>query len=100
MHPSARSVLNTIKAHEAELRRAGVDSLSLFGSIARGEDVPGSDIDFAVRFAPESQLSLLDVIGVRNRIADLLARPVDLIEEPTRKAWLQREIDRDRVRAF
>jgi hypothetical protein len=41
-------ILATLKEHEGELRRAGVFSLSVFGSVARGES-PAHDVDIAVR---------------------------------------------------
>ena len=42
------SVIAALKAHEQELRTAGVLSVSLFGSVARGED-SAHDVDVAVR---------------------------------------------------
>jgi predicted nucleotidyltransferase len=46
MQAGAR-VIATLRAHEAELRKAGVRSLSLFGSAARGKTENDSDIDLA-----------------------------------------------------
>jgi predicted nucleotidyltransferase len=73
-------ILATLPAHEPELRAAGVVRLSLFGSTARDEARADSDIDLLAAF-DDRRLSLLDVIGIENRIAYLLGRPVDLIEE-------------------
>jgi UTP:GlnB (protein PII) uridylyltransferase len=44
---TAERVLATLRAHEVELRQAGLRSLSLLGSLARGELKTGSDIDLA-----------------------------------------------------
>ena len=44
---TAERVLATLRAHEVELRQAGVRSLSLFGSLAHGETETGSEIDLA-----------------------------------------------------
>lgn len=49
----------------------------LFGSIARGEDVPGSDVDLLVDFTDEA--SLLDEVGLRLALADLLRVDVDVV---------------------
>ncbi|MBV8456670.1 MAG: nucleotidyltransferase domain-containing protein [Acetobacteraceae bacterium] len=46
---SRAEVIAILRAHEPELRTAGVVSLSLFGSVARGEAQAGSDIDVVVR---------------------------------------------------
>lgn len=44
------TVLDRLREREAELRKLGVESLSLFGSVARGEENDASDIDLAVKF--------------------------------------------------
>jgi predicted nucleotidyltransferase len=44
---TAEQVIAALRAHEAELRQAGLRSLSLFGSVARGETEADSDIDLA-----------------------------------------------------
>lgn len=43
-----RTVIATLKVHEAELRQLGLISLSLFGSLARGQAAEDSDIDVAM----------------------------------------------------
>jgi predicted nucleotidyltransferase len=94
------TVLATLRAHEAELKAAGVVRLSLFGSTARDTARPDSDIDLLAAFDDARPLSLLDVIGIENQIADLLGQPVDLIEEGTLKPRVQQNADREAVRAF
>lgn len=89
-----------LKAHEAELRELGVAQLSLFGSTARGEEGPQSDIDLAARFAPEAQVGGFAFVAIADRIEAILRTKVDLVAEPARKARMQQHIDRDRVRVF
>jgi len=48
----AEHVIATLRAHEAELRQAGIHRLSLFGSVARGDAEAESDVDLAVEFDP------------------------------------------------
>src|ERR1700733_1602566 len=97
------SVIAALKAHEKELRTAGVLSASLFGSVARGED-SAHDIDVAVRLGESfsapglnyfSRLTELEV-----RLSGILGCKVDVVEEPVRKKRFQTEIDRDRALAF
>lgn len=52
-------------------------SISVFGSVARGEDRPDSDIDFLVDFEPGA--SLLDLLKVHDDLEALLQSPVDVI---------------------
>jgi predicted nucleotidyltransferase len=99
MHTAER-VIATLRAHEAELRQAGLRSLSLFGSVARGETETDSDIDLAAEFDPAARMDLLQLTALERRIAELLGHPVDLLPEPVEKRRLQDQINRDRRRAF
>jgi predicted nucleotidyltransferase len=99
MHTAER-VIATLRAHEAELRQAGLRSLSLFGSVARGETEADSDIDLAAEFDPAARMDLLQLSVLERRIAELLGRPVDLLPEPVEKRRLQDQINQDRWRAF
>jgi predicted nucleotidyltransferase len=97
---SRSEVLATLKAHEAEIRAAGVTRLSLFGSAARDGSGPASDIDLLAAFDQNRRLSLLDVIHIQNRIAQILGVPVDLMEEGTLKPRVQAAVEREAVLAF
>jgi len=99
MH-TAEWVIATLRAHEAELRQAGLRSVSLFGSVARGETETDSDIDLAAEFDPAARMDLLQLTALERRIAELLGSPVDLLPEPADKSRLQDQINRDRLRAF
>ena len=55
---TADRVIATLRAHETELRQAGLRSLSLFGSVARGETETASDIDLAAEFDPADPVRL------------------------------------------
>jgi predicted nucleotidyltransferase len=98
MTPEA--VIIALRAHEPELRAAGVIRLSMFGSTARGEARPDSDIDLLAAFDEARKLSLLDVIRIENQIADLLGQAVDLIEERTLKPHVRRSVERETLCAF
>lgn len=53
------TVRSQLAAEEPELRRRGVRHLALFGSMARGEDDPDSDVDLAVEIEPGRSFSLI-----------------------------------------
>ncbi len=93
-------VIATLRAYEPELRAAGVARLSLFGSTARNEARADSDIDLLAVFDDAHSLSLLDLIRIENRLADLLGHTVDLIEEGTLKPRAQQNVSREAVLAF
>jgi len=96
----AGTVVATLRAHEPELRAAGIRRLSVFGSVARGEAGPDSDVDLAVELDQDAHIDLFRLTGLEQRIAELLGRPVDLLPEPVEKRRLQANIDRDRLNAF
>lgn len=95
--------LNTLREHASELQTAGVLSLSVFGSTARGEADPG-DVDIAVRLADNFSTGGLDYYyqleQLEKRLSAMLGCKVDVVPEPVRKERFQRGIDRDRVLAF
>lgn len=51
--------------------------MSVFGSVARGEETPTSDIDFLVDFEPGS--SLFDLLHISEELEALLGVPVDVV---------------------
>jgi len=51
--------------------------IAVFGSVARGEDGPDSDVDFLVTF--DKGTSLLDLVGLQDSLAEFLKMPVDVI---------------------
>lgn len=96
-------VLFALRAHEQELRAAGVVSASLFGSVARGEE-PTNDVDVAVRLSGQFSKPGLDYFNrlseLEGRLSGILGCKVDVVEEPARKKRFQTEIDQDRALAF
>ena len=96
-------VIAALRAHEQEFRAAGVVSVSLFGSVARGEDL-SHDVDVVVRLGDSFSERGLDYIShlddLEQRFSRVLGCKVDVVEEPVRKQRFQREIDRDRALAF
>ena len=97
---AADAVLAILRAHEAELRAAGIRRLSLFGSVARGDAEPDSDVDLAAELDPAARIDLVSLVALERRLGALLGRPVDLLPEPVEKPRLRANIERDRVHAF
>jgi uncharacterized protein len=93
-------VIAALRGREKELRAAGAVRISLFGSTARGEQRPDSDVDLLAAFDSSRRLSLLDVVGIERQISDVLGRPVELVEEGTLKPRVRRTVDAEAVRAF
>ena len=71
-------VKNALAAHKAEIKAQGVKSLAVFGSVARGDAGPGSDVDLLVEF--NRSVGLFHFIHMQEFLGDLLGgAPVDLV---------------------
>ena len=60
-------ILAILRNHAAELQAAGLTHLRLFGSVARGEATPHSDIDLLADYDPEKTVTLLTLGGLDQR---------------------------------
>lgn len=77
---------DVLRGLERSLRaRGGVDSLWVFGSVARGDARPDSDVDLAVEFAPDARPSLFAISHVKDELQAALQRSVDLGERSAMK---------------
>jgi uncharacterized protein len=97
---TADDVIASLRAHAGELRRAGIRHLSLFGSVARGEAGPDSDVDLLVELDPEAHVTLIGLAGIELKLSKLIGRKVDLLPEPVQKPRLRANVDRDRRNVF
>jgi len=70
-------VAERLAAHAEELRSLGVRSLDLFGSVARGDARPESDVDLLVEF--DEVPGFVGYVRLRNRLEEMLGRHVDLV---------------------
>src|SRR5262249_20883395 len=93
-------VITKLREHEPELKAAGIVHLHLHGSLARGAATASSDVDLIAEFDSTKHLSLLDMVGLENRLSDLLCAPVDLSPQHTLKQPVADRAAREGVRAF
>ena len=96
----AEHVIATLRAHEAELRQAGIRRLALCGSVARGDGEADSDVDLAVEFDPTAEMDLIRMVALERRIGETLGRPVEILPEPVENPRLRANVERDRRIAF
>ena len=97
-------VIAALRAHEAELRAAGVESLSVFGSVARGEQNDRSDVDVAIRLSSQAAQGGFEYFGrldaLTRQLEEILGCRVDVVAEPIRREGLRRSIETEAVSAF
>lgn len=100
----ATDTLNTVRqrlsVEEPGLRRRGVRHLAVFGSAARGEDRPDSDIDVAVEIEAGRSFSLFRMEETRLFLEDTLLRPVDLGEVDSFRPQVCATFERERLAIF
>jgi predicted nucleotidyltransferase len=76
-------------------RRYGVNELSLFGSAARGEMRPESDIDIMVEFKPGARIGLVKFESLVEELELLARRRVDLVTKGGLKVWIRPHVLED-----
>ncbi len=91
-------IVATLRSHAEDLRRRGIAHASVFGSAARGEDRPDSDIDIMVELEPE--VGIIAFSEIRLHLSDLLGRRVDLVTPGGLQPFARPNALRDAVRVF
>jgi predicted nucleotidyltransferase len=91
------SVIELLTSHRDEwMKRFGVRSLALCGSMARDEAGPESDVDVLVEF--DGPIQFLAHMGLMAYLEDLLGRRVDVLTPGGLKPRVRQNIERDLVR--
>jgi predicted nucleotidyltransferase len=93
-------IVAKLRVTEPVLRARGIRRAAIFGSIARGEDRPDSDIDILVEFEPGHEGSIYEYMNLKEYIASLFGRPVDVIDRRALKPHLRAPVARDTLYAF
>lgn len=96
----SRDVLAKLRENETALRARGVRRAALFGSRARGDNRPNSDIDIMVEFDPTARITVLDYVGLKDYIAGLFEDRVDVVSREGLKRHVGPAVTEDLVYAF
>jgi predicted nucleotidyltransferase len=88
-----------LKAHEAELKKLGVEHLFLFGSTARGEARPNSDVDLFFDH-PEGSLGLFELMDVKDAATRILGRKADIMTRRSLHRVLRDKIEASAQQVF
>jgi len=83
-------VRERLARHPEVLRRYGVTSVAVFGSVARGEAFAESDVDLLVAFG--RPIGLFAVMGLEQELSEILGRNVDLVTRAALKPRLRERI--------
>ena len=92
--------MRLLRAHEAEIRAQGVTRLAVFGSTARNEARPDSDLDLLVDIDWRRKFSLFDWAGLELRLRDLLGRKVEVTLRRSLKPFAKPSILAEAIEVF
>ena len=91
-------LLAILQAHRPVfVERFDVERLTLFGSVARDEAEPGSDLDLLVEFTGEKSRSR-SYFGLMFYLEDLLEREIDLVTEPALRREFRPYVESEAIR--
>ena len=95
-----QDILDRLRENERALRARGVVHAALFGSRARGDERPDSDIDIMIDIEPEAHVSIYDYVGLKDYIAGLFEGPVDVVNREGLKPYVRPAATTEAVYAF
>ncbi len=94
------TIVSSLLRLEHALRAEGVSGLAIFGSRARGDHNPSSDLDVLIDVTQETKFSLLDLVGVSHIISDELGIPANIFMRRSLAPPMAKTIQPDIVEVF
>lgn len=93
-------IIARLRENERTLRARGVAHAALFGSRARGDQMPGSDTDILIELDPAARITIFDYAGLRGEISALFEGPVHVVNRDGLKPHLRPAATVDAIYAF
>jgi len=95
-----QDIIARLQENEAALRARGVAHAALFGSRARDEYRPDSDIDILVEIAPDFAMDVFQYVGIVHAIEDMFPMRVDVSNRMALKDHVRPTAEREAIYAF
>lgn len=97
---NAQDIIAKLRENEAALRARGVTHAALFGSRARGDNRPDSDIDIMIEIAPDAPVGVYEYVAITQFLSELFENRVDVANRGKLKPLVRPVAERDAVYAF
>jgi len=92
--------ITQLKRHAETVRALGATSLYLFGSAARDEAQPDSDLDLFIDYDRNGRFNAFDLVGIKQYLEQALGIEVDVTTRDGLHPMLRSDIERSAVRVF
>jgi len=93
-------IIDVLRRNADKLRAKGVQHAGLFGSLARGEAKPESDIDILIELDPNFSFTVFSYVGLKSDIEQLFRGRVDVVNRDALKPHLRPPVAADVLYAF
>jgi predicted nucleotidyltransferase len=95
-----QQIIARLRENEAALRNRGVRHAALFGSCARGEERPDSDVDIMIEVDPTARIGVYEYVAIKDYIASLFDTRVDVVRRDRLKPYVGPGAAADAIYAF
>lgn len=95
-----QEIIDRLRQNEAALRARGVSHAALFGSRARGDNRPDSDIDIMIEVDPAAGIGVYEYVALKDYIAALFDGRVDVVSREGLKPYVKPAVTTDAIYAF
>ena len=92
--------IEALKQQADALKALGATSLFLFGSVARDEAGPASDLDLFIDYDQTSRFSAFDLVGIKIFLEDEFELPVDVTTRDSLHPMLKDRIEQSALQVF
>ena len=97
---SRDETLRSLRQNADEIRRYGATAMFLFGSTARNQTRPDSDVDLFIDYNPDGSFTFVQWSRLEEYLGQLLGRDVDLMTRNSLHPRLKERIERSSIQVF
>ncbi|CAH2409431.1 nucleotidyltransferase family protein [Mesorhizobium escarrei] len=97
---SRNEVIERLQRNADAIKGMGATSLYLFGSAAREDAQPDSDLDLFIDYDPARRFSLIDMVGIKQFLEEKMSTEIDITTRDSLQPMLKAQIEQSAVRVF